>query len=200
MAPEGFVEYFLATSSAGGAFIGLLFVAISIGPERTFRALNRMGPPQQQLAEAALLTLTNGFVVSCIALLPDINVGWVALGFGVWGVAAAVLLGRRFARFHQHGARRRLSLPHQLRVTSLSLIAIVVFTIESLFGWRLILQPGSVSAFHGLALAILAIFALAILRAWTLLGDPQYGWSGWLNPLRDLPARGENAEPPDASS
>src|SRR5690348_10841586 len=122
MAPEGFAEYFLTTSGACGAFVGLLFVAIAIGPERTFRALNRMGPPQQQLAEAALLTLTNGFVVSCIALLPDINVGWVAVGFGVWGVAAAVMLGRRFARFHEHGAPRRLSWPDQQRVTSLSII------------------------------------------------------------------------------
>jgi hypothetical protein len=28
-----------------------------------------------------------------------------------------------------------------------------------------------------------------MLHAWTLLGDPQYGLSGWLNPLHDIPQR-----------
>jgi hypothetical protein len=36
--------------------------------------------------------------------------------------------------------------------------------------------------FRGLALVIIGLYALAMLRAWTLLGDPQHGWSGWLNP------------------
>ena len=29
MAPEGFTEFFLASAGPGGAFVGLLFVAIS---------------------------------------------------------------------------------------------------------------------------------------------------------------------------
>jgi hypothetical protein len=200
MAPEGFGEFFLATAGAGAAIIGLLFVAITIGPERTFGVLDRMGPPQLDLAEATLLTMVNGFVVCCVALIPSVNVGWVALGGGIWGVVAAAYLGRRFAQFHRHGAPRRRSWPHLLRVTSLSLVAILVFAIESWFGFRLILRPGEESAFSGLALVVIGIFALAILRAWTLLGDPQYGWSGWLNPLRDMPARVEADVPKDASS
>jgi hypothetical protein len=39
-----------------------------------------------------------------------------------------------------------------------------------------------------------------MLRAWTLLGDPQHGWSGWFNPLQDLPARSEPDEPEDSPS
>ena len=33
---------------------------------------------------------------------------------------------------------------------------------------------------------IIGLYALGMLRAWTLLGDPQHGWSGWVNPLQDL--------------
>src|SRR5215203_3319880 len=99
MGPESFETFFLASAGTGGAFVGLLFVAISIGPQRTFGDLAVMGALRQHLAEATFLTLANGFVVSSIALIPAINVGWVALGGGMWGVATAAHLGRRFARF-----------------------------------------------------------------------------------------------------
>ena len=43
MVPESFETFFLATAGAGGAFVGLLFVAISIGPQRTFGAAATAG-------------------------------------------------------------------------------------------------------------------------------------------------------------
>jgi hypothetical protein len=72
--------------------------------------------------------------------------------------------------------------------------------IESLLGLRLIWEPTEEAAFGWLAVIIIGIYALGIARAWTLLGDPQYGWSGWLNPLQDMPARVEAAIPEDACS
>ena len=91
MAPEGFREFFLATAGAGAALIGLLFVAITIGPERTFGASDRMGPPRQHLAEAALITMVNGFAVCCVALIPGVNVGWIAFLGGLWGAVGCTL-------------------------------------------------------------------------------------------------------------
>ena len=190
MAPEGFAEFFLATAGAGAAIIGLLFVAITIGPERTFGVTDRMGP-QQHLAEATLLTMVNGFVVCCVALIPTVNVGWVALVGGVTGVAIAINLIRRFAEVHRHGDARRATWTHLLRVASVSLVAVVIYAIEAWFGFRLIRDPGAESNYTGLALVVIGLYALATLRAWTLLGDPQHGWSGWLNPLQDLTAPGE---------
>jgi hypothetical protein len=137
------------------------------------------------------LTLANGFVVSSIALIPTINVGWVALVCGIWGDVAAPYLAWRFAQFHRHGATRNAPWLHLLRVASLSLLATVVYVIESLLGLRLILEPSDEAAFGWLAVIIIGIYTLGIARAWTLLGDPQYGWSGWLNPLQDMPARVE---------
>src|SRR5215213_1489703 len=103
MDPESFETFFLASAGTGGAFVGLLFVAISIGPQRTF-GNPAMAAPRQHLAEATFLTLANGFVVSSLALIPTINVGSVALVCGMWGTAAAVHLAWRFAQFHRHGA------------------------------------------------------------------------------------------------
>jgi hypothetical protein len=200
MDPESFEAFFLASAGTGGAFVGLLFVAISIGPQRTFGDVAVMGALRQHLAEATFLTLANGFVVSSIALIPGVNVGWFALAGGVWGTIAAAYLARSFASFHRHGTAHRRPGLHQLRAASLSLIATVVYAIEGLIGVRLVLQPASESGFRGLALVIIGLYALAILRAWTLLGDPQHGWSGWLNPLQDLPAPGETDVFEDASS
>jgi hypothetical protein len=198
MAPEGFAEFFLASAGAGGAFVGLLFVAISIGPRRTFGDPTVMGAPRQHLAEATLLTLANGFVVSSIALIPTVNVGWIALGGGMWGVATAVHLGRRFARVHRHGPAHHAPRPHLLRVVSLSLVATAVWAVEGLLGLRLVLRPSDVATFGWLAVVVIGLYGLGIARAWTLLGDPQQGWSGWLNPLQDPETPSESDVPKDA--
>src|SRR5215213_11543568 len=191
MVPEGFAEFFLASAGTSGAFVGLLFVAISIGPQRTFGDLAVMGAPRQHLAEATFLTLLNGFVVSSLALVPGIAIGWVALGLGIAGILLALHLSWLFARFHRHGAARYQAWRDLVRVVSLSLIATVVFALESMVGLRLILRPADVDAYRWLGIIIIGLYALGMLRAWTLLGDPQHGWSGWLNPLQDLPSRRE---------
>jgi hypothetical protein len=132
-------------------------------------------------------------------LIPTINVGWVAIVLGIWGFVAAVRLGGLFARFHRHGAARHPPWLHLLRVAGLSFVAAVVYAIESLLGLRLIANPSDEIAFGWLAAVIIGLYALGILRAWTLLGDPRHGWSGWLNPLQDLGAVSEPDIPEDAS-
>jgi hypothetical protein len=200
MEREDLAEFFQAGVGAGGAFVGLLFVAISIGPMRTFDGPAITGALRQRLAEAALLTLVNGFVVSSIALIPGVAVGWVALVLGVWGVLTAGRLGWVIGRFHRNEFSPHSPWRDVLRAVSLSLIASVVFAIEALCGLLFILQPTDADVLRGLAFVIIGLYALAILRAWTLLGDPQHGWSGLLNPLQDLAARSETDVLTDAVS
>jgi hypothetical protein len=186
MIPESFETFFLATAGAGGAFVGLLFIAISISPQRTFDPHAMAGVQHQRLAEATLLTLFNGFVVSCVALIPDVNVGWIALVLGGAGVLIAVQLVGFLARAHRHVVSGRPPWLHRLRVVSLSVFATLLYGIEGLLGLDLLLRPQAVDALRWLAVIVISIYTLGMLRAWTLLGDPQYGWSGWLNPLQDL--------------
>jgi hypothetical protein len=194
MAPEGFTEFFLASAGTGGAFVGLLFVAISISPQRTFDSAVASAP-RQHLAEATFLTLLNGFVLSSLALIPGVALGWVTLVLGIAGILLALHLSWLFARFHRHGSGRSPHWRDLLRVVSLSFIATVVFAMESMVGLHLILQPTDEDAYRWLGAIIIGLYALGMLRAWTLLGDPQHGWSGWLNPLQDLSERHEADAP-----
>jgi hypothetical protein len=198
MAPDGFAEFFLASAGAGGAFVGLLFVAVSIGPQRTFGDPDGAGAPRQQLAEGTFLTLVNGFVVSSIALIPGVNVGWFALALGGGGALIAGHLAWLFARFHRHRPRHPAPWRDLLRAVSPSLVATAVGTIEALLGLRLVMRPTDAEAWQGLALVIVGLYALGIVRVWVLLGDPTHRWSGWLNPLQDPVAPPELAEPREA--
>ena len=199
MVPEGFGEFFLATAGTGGAFIGLLFVAISIVPQRTFDPMALAGEQHQRLAEATLLTLVNGFVVASIALIPGINVGWAALLLGASGVFTAAFVSLRVARVHRHGAPRRASWRHLLRVAVLGLVSTLLYAIQCLLGLRLLLESEDGTPVRWLALILIGLYVVGIVRAWTLLGDPQGGWSGWLNPLQDIVAPSETDNPKDAS-
>lgn len=185
MAPEGFADFFLASAGAGGAFVGLLFVAISIGPHRTFGNLDLAGGPQQHLAEATLLTLVDGFAISSIALIPEVNVGWFALVLGLVGAIIATHLARVFARLHRHGPAPYVPWRHFLRVGSQSVVSSMVFAAEAVLGLLLILHPADRDTFRWLGVTIIVLYTFALFRAWTLLGNPRYGLSGWLNPLQD---------------
>jgi hypothetical protein len=186
MVPGSFETFFLATAGAGAAFVGLLFIAISISPQRTFDPHAIAGVQHQRLAEATLLTLFNGFAVSCVALIPDVNIGWIALVLGGAGGLIAAQLVEFLARAHQHVVTRRLPWLHRLRAVSLSIVATLLYAIEALLGLQLIARPHDEDGVRWLAAIVIIIYTLGMLRAWTLLGDPQHGWSGWLNPLQDI--------------
>ena len=198
MAPDGFSEFFLASAGAGGAFVGLLFVAVSIGPERTFGDMVMDSAPRQQLAEGTFVTLLNGFVISSVALIPGVHTGWVALVLGVVGAFVAAQLAWLLSRFHRHTPRHRMAWRHTLRAVGPSLVAVVVGAVEALVGLRLVQQPADAGAWRDLALVVVGLYVLGIVPVWVLLGDPRYRWSGWLNPLQDRVAPPGMAEPREA--
>jgi hypothetical protein len=190
MVPDTFETFFLASAGTGGALIGLLFVAISIHPRNTFEAANAAGAQNQRLAEATLLALLNGFVVSSIALIPGANPGGVALVFGVAGFLAATFVCFRAAGLHRHNASRLTSWRHVSRVVLLGAIASGLYALQAALGLEIVRDSPGGAAFPRLAMAIVGLYAVGVVRAWTLLGNPQHGWSGWLNPLQDLTAPG----------
>ena len=68
MIPDEFTGYFTAASTAAGALIGLLAIAISVRPEAVLAA---EGPPAvRAIAASAFTALVNSFFVSLIALIP----------------------------------------------------------------------------------------------------------------------------------
>lgn len=199
MVPATFETFFLASAGTGGTLIGLLFVALSIHPQRTFGASGMAAAQQQRLAEATLLTLINGFVISSVALIPQINAGAVAVVLGGVGGVTAAVVSLRVASLHQHHASRLANLQHWPRVILLGALATALYAGQVVIGLHLLREPDDGSPFLWLGLVMISLYAVGVVRAWTLLGNPQHGWSGWLNPLQDLPDAAENGTAWNAS-
>lgn len=161
MTPAAYAGFFLATAGAAAAFIGLLFVALSIHPRLAFGRPTPDGVPRQLLTEATLVTLGNGFVLSCVGLLPTIYVGWFALGLGPWGVLWAGRLPGLLDRAHRHAA---VTWRHRLRVTGVSGVAIAFGAGEFVVGLSLPREARTSWAVSGLAVIILGLYALGMAR------------------------------------
>jgi hypothetical protein len=68
---EKFHDLFVASTGAAAAFIGLLFVAISIAPENVFGTVARR--EKHVRAQRAFLALGNVFFISLFALIPGVS-------------------------------------------------------------------------------------------------------------------------------
>ena len=103
------------------------------------------------------------------------------------GGETASLVSWRVARLHHHGSAHWRCWRHQLHVTVLGLLSTLLYVVQCVLALRMLLDSGDGTAVTWLALVLVGLYLVGIVRAWTLLGNPQRGWSGWLNPLQDLP-------------
>lgn len=78
---------------------------------------------QQHLAEATLLTPINGFMITSVALIPQINLGGVAVVLGGAGGVTTAILSLRVASLHQPSFSRLASLRHLPRAILLDALA-----------------------------------------------------------------------------
>jgi hypothetical protein len=194
MVPANFTNYFLALAGAGGALIGLLFVAISIQPERIFGAHGAPGAPgapeRQTVATNTFAGLVNGFFIALLALVPGTTLGAVTLAFALLGVVNALLLGGRRVRVHvrtrRGSSQARINWLRIARFQLMVLISLGLYVYEGGVAVRLLQQPADLAALATLCDVLVVVYGLALLRAWELLGAPRTGLLGWLNPLADL--------------
>ncbi len=198
MVPSVFTAYFAATSGAGAALIGLLFVSVSISPERIFA--RNAAPELTAVAGSAFTALVNAFFISTAALLPNTNIGYVALTLGWFGVANSVTTGVQLARqphlwqSPQTLWRRILALFRALALVAISL-ALYLWEVEQ--ATQAIGRPHDEVIVGSLATLVLISYGFGLTRAWELLGARGRGVFGWLSPLRALDERtasGEQAE------
>jgi hypothetical protein len=190
MVPSSFGNYFVAMASAGGALIGLLFVAVSIRPERIFGSGAQA--QQQAVAANAFSALVNAFFISAAGLIPDHGViGPTTLVMAIMGILSAVSLAARTVRAEWRRGRHWLTFGRILFMIGVSL---AIYAIEINNAVTLIRNPRDTDAVYTLAALVLAVYGIGLIRAWELLGAPRSGVSGWLNPLRDLEDDEERAE------
>ena len=165
MVPASYATYFLGSTGASAALIGLLFVAIAVAPERIF---GRQGTVERRArATSAFTALLDAFFVSLVALIPKTNLGYTAFVMGVIGLLNTLSVSRHFweERVPWHSARPVILLAGSL----------VVYVWELWFAVSLLGQPRGANAIEGLAYLLLGAYALGVARAWELLGAEPEG-------------------------
>jgi hypothetical protein len=156
--PSDYTSFFDAASQAAGALIGLLFVVIALKPGRI------VGPLADQvsrgLAGSSFTGLVNAFFVSMLALIPGHNIG----------IGAAILAV--------------LSLYHTLRLhlghpgaRNIAIFALSLFAYGTELGLAIafVLRPNDVDLVNDLTFVLIGCFAVALSRAWQLMGTTAVG-------------------------
>lgn len=163
MVPAGFQTFLVASVAASSALIGLLFVSVSVAPERVF------GPQSEAVRQAravsAFTALANIFFLSLTSLIPGVNVGLVATITGLVAGLQTLSLLRLLSVWRSEGALLR----------SLLLFAgsAAIYAGEIVLGIQLWIKPSATAALTGLFEVILGAYAIGLGRAWELLGAPR---------------------------
>lgn len=159
MIPQDFITFFAASLTADGALIGLLFVAIAIKPEHTFgEAANQ---ERALAANGAFSALVNAFLISMLALIPRINVGWAFI------VIAGLSLLNTIVQAIDKLRRGQQTFNRSVLYTASGLL---LYGLEIFYSVHLIQQPYNTDGLYSLIIVLVAIYGVALARAWTLLG------------------------------
>jgi hypothetical protein len=161
-------EFFSASASVGGALIGLLFVAISVNPERI------LGPNASDLhgvrAAATLTAFTNALSVVLFGLIPGFSVGYPALVVAILGLLFIVA-----ALLRMVPAWKAKEI-HWLDLTFLVGLLIVLL-LQLISGVGLVRHSRDSNDLQRICVLVVVCFLIGIERAWELVGGPRVGLS-----------------------
>jgi hypothetical protein len=184
MTPASAHEFFSTSAEVAGALIGLLFVAISVSPERI------LGPDASEIhsmrAAATLTAFTNALAVGLFGLVPGFHVGVTATVVAIVGigfVVGAVIRLRpawRAGRVHAGDYRFLFAL-------------LVVFVIQLLAALGLDRNEHDGGDLQIICVLVIVCFLIGIGRAWELVGGASAGLSRLLG--QRLPSYEPPAEP-----
>jgi len=165
MTPVAYQPFFTASVAASAALIGLLFVSVSIAPERVFGKEAQSGRQAQALS--AFTALANVFFISFGGLMPDVPLGVIVTIVAMPAVLQTVALLGLLGHWR---AERTL-----YRGLILFLASAAVYSAEIAIGIQLWRSPANPGAMSGLLDLLLGAYAVGLGRAWELMGAPRYG-------------------------
>lgn len=165
MVPATYIGFLTASTQASAALIGLLFVSISLAPERVFGG--KAEALRQAVALSAFTALANIFFISFATLIPGIPVGIIVTAIAA--VAALQTLGllALMRSWRESKVLRRSLL--------LFFGSAAIYGGEIAVGIELWRSPSNSDALSGLLQIILGAYAIGLGRAWELLGAPRMG-------------------------
>jgi len=165
MVPPDFQPFFIASTAASATLIGLLFVSVSIAPEKVFGG--HAEAVRQARALSAFAALANIFFISFACLIPHVTAGPVIGGIGLVGFLQTLGLLTLLPYWRAEGALLRSSI--------LFLGSAAIYLGEMTLGYDLWVKPSNVDALSGVLQLILGAYAIGLGRAWELLGAPRVG-------------------------
>jgi hypothetical protein len=151
--PAEFTGYFTAAAAAAGVLIGLLFVAVSLRPESVFG--ESASPGSRAKAGSAFTSLVNTFFIALVALIPQANLGEVA-------VIMAVVSLTSIARLHRPVPRQEIQIV-------LLFLGVGTYVYQLIAGVLLLASPKDRTQVFSMAYLAIASFAVALSRAWSLV-------------------------------
>jgi hypothetical protein len=153
-----YTQFFSGTATVAGALVGLLFVALSVNPERLKSVTGSV--EHQAMAGTAFTALIDALFVSLIGLQPGGALEYGAVILGGLGLTSSIGLAVRLWRARGKEALSR-------RWPYLLGFIIVVYAAQVISGFT----AGSGSAQASLTVTFLYVmFATGISRSWELLG------------------------------
>lgn len=160
MVPVSFHDFFGGCASVAGALIGLLFVALSVSPEKLTGDDARA--EHQVRAGAAFSALVTTLVIALLALLPGVSLGGAGIVVAAAGLATTSGLIIVLGREHQQ----------KIYLGDVSMLAILL----ALYGLQLASaaqldgSPRNVSGVSRQGALLIGFFLFGIARSWQLVG------------------------------
>lgn len=158
MVPASYHDFFASCATVAGALIGLLFVAISISPQKLTG--DQSSTDHQAKAGAAFSALANTLVFALIALLPGASLGATVTALAAAGLATTASMIIVLAREHKR----------DLRPMILPFVLLALYGLQLGNGLRLTNAPDNISHLSSQGGLAIAFFLFAITRAWQLVG------------------------------
>jgi hypothetical protein len=158
--PVSYHDFFGGCATVAGALIGLLFVAISVSPEKL--AGDRASADHQVKAGAAFSALINTLVIALVALLPGTGLGATSIALAATGLASTS--GLIILLWREHRERIRLGQVFVL------VVLVVLYGLQLANGIQLGGSARDVNAVDNQGVLAILFFLFAIARAWQLVG------------------------------
>lgn len=162
MVPADYIGFFVSSVGAAAALIGLLFVAVSIAPERI---VARAAPAQMRASAISAFTgLTNAFFISLFAQIPHLDMSLPVVVTAGISLFSTFTTGYTLLIGPGSEAARTSSIIFTLAncglyVSELAFVALPLW-----------LHPATTAPFFTLTFILVGIYSAALARAWTLIG------------------------------
>ena len=160
-----YTDFLITCAGASASFIGLLFVALSVvlaNKEDTFE----MEFTDRRLAESAFTSLAVIFFISLCALIPQTNIGYIAIIAAFFGMRSTWLLYLHFRTNRKLHENRPQSARDRFWIN----VSLAIYLILGIDGLLMLVEPMNALSIDVIMLILIWLFGIGLLRAWTLTG------------------------------